>query len=397
MRIDRPENGKEKSRQLCTRRCGKGYAPKAPWLPAFLLSAALCLSACATIDGLPARGVDEAADDGALAHDLDLIVDKAVADGFGGQVAIMRYGVLVYSRAGGYADQGGEIPVREDTLYHVASLTKFATAILTLKAIEEGELSLDDTASALFPQTPLAVREFTLRDLLDHLSGLRSTYAAEDESDGATALAAIAAANQGNISDGEFHYSNDAYDLLSILLERIYAAPYEAIFRKMIAAPAELVSFGFWGEARLDDPAVIGQPVGEVSEKLKRRNYGMIGSAGLLISARDLVRLRLALDNGEILGRQMVAELNAPREEISIGNVLFGAFLVETPLGPAISARGSEDWGDNAYLNHYEACDLNIAITTSRGPVEGSGAPLFRDSLISAVEEKLEPRCRALN
>jgi len=398
MRIDRPENRKEKSRQLYTRRCDRSFAPRVSWLTAFLLSAALCLSACATVDGLPARAVDEAAVDGALAHDLDLIVDKAVADGFGGQVAIMRDGVIVYSRAGGYADNDGEIPVRNDTLYHVASLTKYFTAVLTLKAAEDGLLKLSDPASAAFKGTPLASRDFSIDDLLSHRSGLRSTYAAESETNADAALAAIAESNAANVRDGDFHYANDGYDLLAILIERLYGKPYEAAFREKLAAPARLENIGFWGEAAISDPDIRGQPLKQVSANLSRRNYGMIGSAGLLITADELVRWQDALTRERVLTSDSLSQLYSPRLRLSIGDALYGAFLIKSPrLGEAISARGSEDWGDNAYLNDYRECGFIIAITTSRGPAEESGKPLFRDSLISAIEEKLEPRCRASN
>ena len=110
---------------------------------------------------------------------------------------------------------------------------------------------------------------------------------------------------------------------------------------------------------------------------------------------RDLVipLLALAAVVAGIVAVQMLRELNEPREPISIGEVLYGAFLVQTPLGPAMSARGAEDWGDNAYLNDYPECGAVIAVTTSRGPAEGAGEPLFRDRLIKSIEEALAPYC----
>ncbi|MCB2096341.1 MAG: beta-lactamase family protein [Parvularculaceae bacterium] len=351
----------------------------------------------------PAKGPAEAASDASVGEhaaqissvkaEIDSIIDASVLDGFGGQVAILLHGDPIYDRAAGFADNEGLTPVRADTLYQVSSMVKFFTAVLMLKAVEEGKVSLDDGAADLFPETPLAARDFTLRDMLDHRSGLRSTYAAESEADPEKALLAIAEANLENVKDGEFHYSNDAYDVLGVLLERLYGMPYEAIFREKIAAPAGLSHFSFWGEGNLDDPKRRGQPLSPVPAELKRRNYGMIGSAGLLISASDLVRFRAALNDGLIVGPTMLEELNEPREQISIGQVLYGAFLIQTPLGPARSARGAEDWGDNAYLNDYADCGVIVAAATSRGPAEDADKPLFRDQLIKSIEEALTPYC----
>ncbi|MEZ5921872.1 MAG: serine hydrolase domain-containing protein [Parvularculaceae bacterium] len=358
---------------------------------------AVAAASCAQ-ESVPESGdalVEKSARAAAGAPEFDAIIDNAVAEGFAGQLVIMRGGRVIYDRAAGSADLAGNVPVTPETLFQISSMVKFFTAVMTLKAVEEGRLNLDDSAEKLFSGTALASRDFTLRDILDHHTGMRSTYAAEKQFDGEKAIEAIAAANKVNPKDGAFHYSNDAYDALGAALERIYGKPYEEIFREKIAAPAGLSHFAFWGDAVWDDPHLRAQPLTPTPAELKSRNYGMIGSAGVLIAAADLVQLRKALNDGKIIGPEMLAELNEPRGKISIGDVLYGAFLVETPMGSAMSARGAEDWGDNSYLNFYPECDAIIAVATSRGPAESTGKPLFRNQIIKAVEEKLAPECSA--
>ncbi|MCA8889824.1 MAG: beta-lactamase family protein [Parvularculaceae bacterium] len=338
------------------------------------------------------NGVGAAADPGVRAA-LDAIIDDVVGAGFAGQLVVMRDGAIIYDRAAGYADAEGTIPVTDETLYQVSSLVKFFTAVMALKAVEDGKLSLGDTAATLFPDSALAARDFTLDELLKHRSGLRSTYAAESISDPARAIDAIAAANAAHPKDGAFHYSNDGFDALAVALERIYAAPYETLFRNMLARPAGIAGFAFWGEANVDDPHLRGQPLTPTPPEIKGRNYGMLGSAGLLISAGDLAAFRAALDDGKVLGPAMLAVLDEPRGKIRIGDVLYGAFLVDTPLGPARSARGAEDWGDNAYLNAYPDCGVVIAVVTSRGPADVPGKELFRNQIIEPVEQALARDC----
>ena len=362
---------------------------------AFHLFAALCLAVCQrpiAKNSASAQGDDE---ERTFAELIDPIIDAAVNDGFGGEVSVMKDGALVYSRAAGWSENGAKTPVVRETLYQVSSMTKYFTAVLTLKAIEDGAFDVEADAATLFPQTAIAARDFTLRELLAHRSGLRSTYAAEAETDADGAVDAIARANEANLKDGEFHYSNDAYDLLAVLIEKTRGASYESVFREEIAAPAGLSHFGFWGEGRLDDPAYRGQPIAPIDAGLKRRNYGMIGSAGLLISTDDLVAFEHALASGRILSARSLVELRAPRGEISIGSVAYGSFLIATPLGRAYSARGAEDWGDNSYLNDYADCGVIVAVATSRGPAEGSGKLLYRDRLIPAIERELASFCSA--
>ncbi|MEZ5894848.1 MAG: serine hydrolase domain-containing protein [Parvularculaceae bacterium] len=338
------------------------------------------------------NGAGAAADPGARAA-IDAIVDDVADAGFAGQLVILRDGAIMYHRAAGSADREGMIPVTDETRYQVSSLVKFFTAIMALKAVEDGKLSLGDNAATLFPDSALAGRDFTLDELLRHRSGLRSTYAAESIADPARAIDAIAAANAGFAKDGAFHYSNDGYDALAVVLERVYAAPYETLFRNMLARPAGIAGFSFWAEVNVDDPHLRGQPLTPTPQGLKGRNYGMLGSAGLLISAGDLAAFRAALDDGKVLGPAMLAALDEPRGRIGIGEVLYGAFLVDSPLGPARSARGSEDWGDNAYLNAYPDCGIVIAVVTSRGPADVPGEELFRNQIIEPVERVLARDC----
>ena len=77
---------------------------------------------------------------------------------------------------------------------------------------------------------------------------------------------------------------------------------------------------------------------------------------------------------------------------MSLGQAALGAFLIDHPdLGKVLSARGYEDWGDNAILNHYLERGMILAVVTSKGPAEEPGrrpSP-FRTRLAQAVEEIL--------
>ena len=169
---------------------------------------------------------------------------------------------------------------------------------------------------------------------------------------------------------------------MAVIVERVYRQRYEDILRAKLTGVGCLSHLGFWGEIDRNNPHVRAQPLSPAPTRLQRRNYGMIGSAGLLSTAADLVAFRSAINAGRVLSPGMMAELRAPRGSTSVGQAQFGAFLAETSgLGRALSARGSEDWGDNAFLNDDLDCGRTLALVTSRGPPEDSGKPLFRDSI----------------
>jgi CubicO group peptidase (beta-lactamase class C family) len=334
--------------------------------------------------------------DPGLRAEIDPIVDAATAEGFAGQVAIARNGVFVYRRNTGSADLTGAIPVTDRTLYQLSSITKYFTAVLTLKAVEEGRLHLDDRISPLLGGVTVGRPEISVVDLLEHRSGLGSSYAAEATTDGAAAVTAIAAQPFDASRVGAFHYSNDGYDLLAVIIERLYGQRYEDIARAKLIGPACLAHLGFWGEIDRNDPHERAQALQVQPPSLQRRTYGMIGSAGLLSTAVDLVSFEHALNAGRVLSPAMLAELRTSRLSTSVGPAMFGSFLVTTPgLGRTISARGTEDWGDNGYLNDYIDCGFTLALVTSRGPAENSGKPMFRDSVTPQIERVLASRCSA--
>jgi len=328
--------------------------------------------------------------DASVAAIVNPIVDQALQDGFAGGVAIVRDGELVYNRVAGFADREGRVPVTGDTLFHVASMTKYLTAMLVLLAVDEERIALDEPVGPYLEGTDLAARGVTFLDLLTHRTGLGSSYVAEGISDPDQAVLAIDASGIDESRAGQFRYSNDGYDLLAIILEEIYEEPYEELVREKLLTPGCVQSAGFWGSVDLEDPQVVSQPLTELPTELLGRNYGMLGSSGFLVTAEGLARLQLALDNFDVLEASSVEALLLPRDEISIGATAMGAFIIENPvLGPTISVRGYEDWGDNGYLNDYRDCGIILAVVTSRGPAEASGKPPFRDSISSAIEEQV--------
>src|SRR5205085_7238278 len=61
---------------------------------------------------------------------------------------------------------------RPDQRFRVASVTKTFTATIVLQLVHEGKLKLSDPVSRYLPGLVPSARNITIRDLLDHRSGL---------------------------------------------------------------------------------------------------------------------------------------------------------------------------------------------------------------------------------
>jgi len=117
----------------------------------------------------------------ALTRQLQSIVDDPAMPLPGLSVVAIRHGEIVYRRHFGSkrlaSANSAAQPIDDDTMFRVASVSKFVTALGAMKLVEQGRLALDaDIGDILgyrlrnphFPGTPI-----TLRMLLTHTSSLR--------------------------------------------------------------------------------------------------------------------------------------------------------------------------------------------------------------------------------
>jgi CubicO group peptidase (beta-lactamase class C family) len=106
----------------------------------------------------------------------------------GCQVAVLRRGSLAHFSSLGYADRERRIPVQEDTIWRIYSMTKPVTGVALMTLYERGMFQLTDPVSSFIPEwselkvaevdesgrTELVdpARPVNVRDLMMHMSGL---------------------------------------------------------------------------------------------------------------------------------------------------------------------------------------------------------------------------------
>ena len=121
-----------------------------------------------------------------IAARFNRYVDEGKIPGY--LVLVARHGKVAYLHCCGLRDVEAGLPVEEDTVFRIYSMTKPITSVGVMMLYERGLLQLDDPVSefiAGFKQlevfesgdaesylTVPAEREMTIRDLLTHTSGL---------------------------------------------------------------------------------------------------------------------------------------------------------------------------------------------------------------------------------
>src|SRR3954465_7332294 len=142
--------------------------------------------------------------------------------------AVLRDREIGWETAGGGGDRPEQREATTDTQYRLGSITKTFTAASIMQLRDAGKLDLEDTLDA---HVEGAAHAPTLRRLLSHTSGLqretqddawlKQRFASVPE-----LLETFHEAEQILPHGTRFHYSNLAFALLGIVVERVSGLPY---------------------------------------------------------------------------------------------------------------------------------------------------------------------------
>lgn len=106
---------------------------------------------------------------------LKATIESDIADNryFGAVIAVARHGAIGLAAAIGHGDEAKTIPLQQDSVFSLFSLTKAFTNVLVFRAIELGQFALTTRVSEIIPEFSGGVREtVTFFHLLTHSSGL---------------------------------------------------------------------------------------------------------------------------------------------------------------------------------------------------------------------------------
>jgi D-alanyl-D-alanine carboxypeptidase len=266
-----------------------------------------------------------AADTASLAAAIDKAAAAAVASGEspGLQVAVFKNGAPLLVKSYGKASLELNVPVTNDSVFRVGSVTKQFTAVALLLLAEEGKLSVDDKLSKYYPDIPRA-GEITLAQLLHHTSGLHNyTDDASIVNDGmvhnTTDSWAAHIAKMPKTSDFDpgtsWYYSNSGYFLLGGIVEKVSGQPLAVVLKTRLFTP-----LGMTHTALDDETEVVpGRAAGYAAEgkgKFTNASFTSMtvpGGAGALRStASDLAKWDAALFGGKVVKPATLTAMTTP-------------------------------------------------------------------------------------
>jgi CubicO group peptidase (beta-lactamase class C family) len=161
-------------------------------------------------------------------------------------ISIIYDGKLFYSAGHGVREVGSQSKVTDKTLFQIASVTKAFTAASLAILVDEGKLSWDDPVIDYLPEfrmhDPWVTREFTIRDLLTHRSGLPIgagdlLLIPDTNTTRAEVIRAMRFLKPGSSFRSEFAYDNLLYIIAGELAGRVAGTSYEDFLEHRLLAP----------------------------------------------------------------------------------------------------------------------------------------------------------------
>lgn len=321
----------------------------------------------------------------------DEFVGRMIAEGkLAGAVSLVaKAGRTISLRAQGFQDRERELPMREDTLFRIYSMTKIVTTVVVMALYERGVLDINDPASKYLPgfrdlpvlqpdgsQVP-SCRDVTIYDLLRHCGGVDAAAGADvlRESYTLESLAEEFGERPLIFQPGTTWKYSASTDLLARVVEVVSGERFDAHLRRTVFEPLGMRDTGYFVEdaraGRLSvcyhhaaDGSLTVQD-GAGSESPFRREPKLFGGgSGLVSTAGDYARFAAMLLGGgtlegcRLLGRKTVElmtldHLPPEHPNLAIGTQVFRfglgvSVLTDIAQSRCLSSLGEYGWGGAA-------------------------------------------------
>ncbi len=159
-------------------------------------------------------------------------------------------GKVILKAGYGLADLGLEVPTTSDSVYHVVGPMMPITGISIMQLVERGKIALDDDVSKFIPEFPLQGHHVSVRQLLNHTSGIVDYHYLGDPIEATSrqpkALDEVMGLYAGkrwvNEPGTKWDWSISGFQLLVTILERVTGESYQDYVQRNILAPAGVTS-----------------------------------------------------------------------------------------------------------------------------------------------------------
>jgi CubicO group peptidase (beta-lactamase class C family) len=325
----------------------------------------------------------------------------------GASVAVIQHGKVIFAKGYGVANLEYNIPIKPETIFHVASVSKQFTAMAVVLLESDGKLALDDDVHQYLRELPDYGNKITIRNLLQHTSGVRDQWQLlglagwnlQDVITQDQALRLIFRQKELNFAPGTHDlYSNSGFTLLAEIVTRVSGMPFPQFCAERIFTPLKMTHTHFHQDLTQLVPGRAysygNKGAGFAAAPM---NYAIVGATSLFTTANDLV---LWLDNFRDPKAGGAAAVARMQEE----GVLSDGTKTHYGLGVALGtyrglktiSHGGGDAGYRSQVTWFPEQELGVAVISNLGSfnpgkLSGSVAEVYIGDKMAPLEANQNP------
>jgi CubicO group peptidase (beta-lactamase class C family) len=295
-------------------------------------------------------------------------------------LAVTRDGQIVKSQGYGLANIELNVPVTPDTVFQLGSIGKQFTAAAVLMLAEDGKLSLDDKITRYFPATAPKWNAITIRELLNHTSGL-ADYT-DDKYIAPGGLTPL----QKELSDEEilrrfttlpfdfrpgedWSYSNTGYAILGFLIHKVSGQSYGDFLEARIFKPLGLSSTRVISESDIIPNRAAGYIL--VKNEIKNQNWvsphwNTLADGALYSTVADMTNWDAAMAARSLLKPESYTQMWTPAPLKNGKSYPYGfAWDLLEVNGHRLQEHGGAWQGFTAHYSRYPDDHLSVIVLTN--------------------------------
>ncbi len=328
------------------------------------------------------------------------------AKGPGAAMIVTRGGQTLYAGGRGVSDIDTARPITPDTSFRLGSITKQFTAAIILQLAAESRLSLDDPLSRFLPGFAQPTAGATVRQLLNHTSGVMDftkipgwmLSAPSLRPNSSAYLVALMRDRRAVSPPGtRWEYNNGGYVLLGAIIEEVTGQPWHQAVTERIAKPLGLTTLRYAAEEGGPERARGYSQIDGRVQSSSGVHISVAHAAGALVaSAADLARWSQALHGGKVVTPALYREMVAPARlaDGSTERYGFGFRLLSIRGRPAI-VHGGAGRGIDTDAVYIPSDDLFVAVLANSDDPATDPSDLTRRLAALALGEPIPILTRA--
>ncbi|HPN37316.1 MAG TPA: serine hydrolase domain-containing protein [Melioribacteraceae bacterium] len=312
-----------------------------------------------------------------FAQDEEIL--KSFENSSGISIGVFNEGKIIYYASSGFADIEKKITINDSTNFRLASFSKQFTAMCIMILRDEGKIDLKSSLCDIYSNFPEYGKKITIKHLLTHTSGLidyedlltDENYQVLDND----VLNIMMDIDSTYFEPGtNYRYSNTAYALLAMIVEKISGLKYSDFLRKRIFLPVGMTnSVAF----RKGENEILNRAFGYATENgnivySDQSNTSAVwGDGGIYSSVKDILMWDNILYSEKLISKSTLDEIYTGYVKTDRENTDYGfGWYIDNYKGIKRYYHTGETCGFRTVFQRYPDKHISIVVLANNRDTE---------------------------